>query len=202
MTDMYRVKEAIIVEGAYDKIKLSGFIDGIILTTHGFAVYTNPDFTATIQRLAEETGIVILTDSDSAGMRIRNFIKQKAVSGRVLHAYVPDIKGVEKRKDKPSAEGLLGVEGMKEEIIIKALRDAGCTVDGAVSGTLCGGITKADMYRLGLSGSAGSRALRESLSHSIGIPAKLSSNMLLDVLNRLVTADELEQLVSAARGNL
>ena len=193
---MYRVKEAIVVEGVYDKIKLSGFIDGVILTTHGFAVYTNPDFIAAMKKLAEETGIVILTDSDSAGMRIRNFIKQHAASGTVLHAYVPDIKGKERRKQKESAEGLLGVEGMTEDIIIKALRDAGCTIDDDADEKQIGEITKNDMYMLGLSGGAGARELREKLAHEIGIPAKLSANMLLDVLNRLVTVDELKELMN------
>ena len=192
---MYKIKEAIIVEGVYDKIKLSGFIDGVILTTHGFAVYTNPDFIATIKKLAEETGIVILTDSDSAGMRIRNFVKQHAASGTVLHAYVPDIKGKERRKVKASAEGLLGVEGMTEAVIIKALRDAGCTVDSESGHHKGGGITKTDMYMLGLSGGAGAQELRAKLSHELGIPARLSSNMLLDVLNRLITVDELKEIM-------
>ena len=192
---MYRIKEAIIVEGAYDKIKLSGFIDGVILTTHGFAVYTNPDFIATIKRLAEETGIVILTDSDSAGLRIRNFVKQQAASGKVLHAYVPDIAGKEKRKRTASAEGLLGVEGMSEDIIINALKQAGCTVDDSAQDGKKSGITKTDLYMLGLSGGSGSRELREKLSHEIGVPAKLSANMLLDVLNRLVTLDELKNII-------
>lgn len=193
---MYKIKETIIVEGVYDKIKLSGFIDGVILTTHGFAVYTNPDFIETIKKLAEETGIVILTDSDSAGMRIRNFIKQHAASGTVLHAYVPDIKGKERRKQKESAEGLLGVEGMTEQVIIKALRDAGCTIDGESEQDSGGRITKTDMYMLGLSGGAGARELRERLSHEVGIPARLSANMLLDVLNKMVTIGELEEIIN------
>ncbi len=192
---MYKVKEAIIVEGAYDKIKLSGFIDGLILTTHGFAVYSNPDFIKSFSRLANETGIVILTDSDSAGLRIRNFIKQKADGGRVLHAYVPDIAGKERRKKVSSAEGLLGVEGMTEEIIIKALRDAGCTIDDKTGNSLDSGITKADIYMLGLSGGPASRELREKTAKALGLPAKLSANMLLDVLNRLITYDELAELV-------
>lgn len=193
---MYKVKEAIIVEGTYDKIKLSGFIDGVIMTTHGFAVYRNDDFIKTMQRLADEVGIVILTDSDSAGLRIRNYIKQKVGADRVKHAYVPDIKGVEKRKEKASAEGLLGVEGMSEEIIIKALRDAGCTIDDSRSvpedkET----ITKADLYAMGLSGGKNSRELREKLSKTLGVPAKLSANMLLDVLNRLTTKDEIMRIL-------
>ena len=149
---MYKIKEAVIVEGNYDKIKLSGFLDGIIVTTHGFAVYTNEDFINTICELAKKTGIVILTDSDSAGMRIRNFFKEKAKDGIVKNAYVPDITGKERRKRTAAKEGLLGVEGRSEEIIIKALRDAGCVIDNEEGNTKQGNITKTDLYLLGLSG--------------------------------------------------
>lgn len=197
---MYRIKEAVIVEGAYDKIKLSGFLDGIILTTHGFAVYKDEAFIQTIKRIAEQTGVVILTDSDSAGFRIRSFIKQKLPKEQVKHAYVPDIAGVERRKDKASAEGLLGVEGMSEEIIIKALRDAGCTIDNCSSSIRKErNITKADLYRLELTGGKDSRARRECVSQFLGMPSKLSSNMLLDVLNRLVSIEELEEIVKNAQ---
>lgn len=192
---MYKVKEAIIVEGTYDKIKLSSFIDGIILTTHGFAVYTNPDFIGTIKRLAATCGIVILTDSDSAGMRIRNFIKQQAKDGTVYHAYIPDIAGKEKRKAKPSAEGLLGVEGMSETIIINALKAAGATVDDARDWGRGSRITKADMYLLGLSGSPDAAGRRAEVCKRLGIPARLSANMLLDVMNRLLTREELEKII-------
>ena len=161
---MYRVKEAIIVEGVYDKIKLSRFIDAPILTTGGFSVYRRKDAIATIQRLAETTGIVILTDSDSAGFRIRSFIKQSIQGGRVLHAYVPDIHGKEKRKRVPGKEGLLGDEGMKEEIILDALIKSGATVDGtSTEPKRARAITKADMMKAGLSGGAGSRELRTRL---------------------------------------
>lgn len=192
---MHTIKEAVIVEGNYDKIKLSGFLDGIIITTHGFAVYTNDDFVKTIQELAKKTGIVIFTDSDSAGMRIRNFIKQKITDGEVKHAYIPDIKGKERRKREASKEGLLGVEGMTEEIIIKALRDAGCEIDDEVSDAKTSQITKADLYMLGLSGGSESSELRRKLSAEINIPARISANMLLDVLNRLYTYDELVEIV-------
>lgn len=192
---MHTIKEAVIVEGNYDKIKLSGFFDGIIITTHGFAVYTNDDFVKTIQELAKKTGIVIFTDSDSAGMRIRNFIKQKITDGEVKHAYIPDIRGKERRKREASKEGLLGVEGMTEEIIIKALRDAGCEIDDEVSDAKTSQITKADLYMLGLSGGSESSELRRKLSAEINIPARISANMLLDVLNRLYTYDELVEIV-------
>ena len=192
---MYKIKEAIIVEGIYDKNKLSNFIDGIILTTHGFAIYTNPDFINTIKKLSKETGIVILTDSDSAGMRIRNFIKQKASDGDVKHAYIPDIEGVERRKAKASAEGLLGVEGMSEEIIINALRSAGCTIDGEEAITKNSEITNSDLYFLGLSGGSNSKDLRLKLAKELDFPAKLSTNMLLSLLNRLTTYEQLEEIV-------
>lgn len=188
---MYRVKEEIIVEGVYDKIKLSRFIDAPILTTGGFSVYRRKDAIATIQKLAETTGIVILTDSDSAGFRIRSYIKQSIQGGRVLHAYVPDIHGKEKRKRVPGKEGLLGVEGMKEEIILDALVKSGATVDGtSTEPKRARAITKADMMKAGLSGGAGSRELRTRLCEELGIPMKISANMLLDMLNRLLDYDE------------
>lgn len=199
---MYKVKEAIIVEGMYDKARLSQFIDGVILTTHGFAVFTSPDFAKTIERLARESGIVILTDSDSAGMKIRNFIKQKVPEDCVKHAYIPDIAGKERRKRKPSAEGLLGVEGMSESVIIKALRDAGCTINDTENRHSGHGITKTDLYLLGLSGGAGSRALREALAHRLELPAKLSANMLLDVLNHLVAKEQLYAIVEEIKAIL
>lgn len=192
---MHKIKEAIIVEGNYDKIKISGFLDGIIITTHGFAVYNNDDFVKTIQELAKKTGIVIFTDSDSAGMRIRNFVKQKVTDGRVLHAYIPDIAGKEKRKREGSKEGLLGVEGMSEEIIMQALRDAGCEIDSVAISDKASQITKTDLYMLGLSGGKDSAELRQKLSKEINIPARISANMLLDVLNRLYTYDELVEIV-------
>ncbi len=192
---MYKIKEAIIVEGNYDKIKLSSFVDGIIITTHGFAIYSNEEFIKSIVELSKSIGIVILTDSDHAGQRIRNFIKDKAKDGMVLHAYIPDIEGKEKRKRKSSSEGLLGVEGMDEAIIIKALRDAGCTLDNEKQDGKDSKITKAQLYSLGLTGGKNSRELREKLATKIGMPKSLSANMLLDVLNRLYTYPQLVDII-------
>lgn len=192
---MYKVKEAIIVEGNYDKVKLSSFIDGIIITTHGFAIYSNDEFMASIVELARRTGIVILTDSDFAGQKIRNFIKEKTKDGIVLHAYIPDIEGKERRKRKSSSAGLLGVEGMREEIILKSLIDAGCTIDDSAEKSKNSNITKAQLYKLGLSGGKNSRELRQRLAKEINIPASVSSNMLLDVLNRLYTYRELVDII-------
>ena len=192
---MHTIKEADIVEGTYDKIKLSSFLDGIILTTHGFAVFSNDDFKTTIKELSKKTGIVILTDSDYAGIKIRNFIKELAKDGRVLDAYIPDIEGKERRKRKPSSEGLLGVEGMSESIIIDALKMAGCEIDDVKAQIKASAITKPDLFMLGLSGGESSSLLRKKLCKELNIPARLSANMLLDVLNRLVTYDELVEIV-------
>lgn len=188
---MYRVSETIIVEGVYDKIKLSRFVDAPILVTGGFSVYRSEAMLETIRKLAKETGVIILTDSDSAGFRIRNYIKQSIKEGKVLHAYVPDIKGKEKRKTAPGKEGLLGVEGMSEEVIMDALIKAGATVDGSADEIKrARAITKSDMMKAGLSGVGGSVELRHALSTELGIPMKISANMLLDVLNRLLDYDE------------
>lgn len=193
---MHRVSEAIIVEGVYDKIKLSQFIDSVIFTTNGFSVFNNKAAQSSIRTLAEKTGIIILSDSDSAGIKIRNFIKQLAPDAKVLHAYIPELKGREKRKDKDSKEGLLGVEGMSEEIIIDAIKKSGATVEGFSGKPKAErAITKADIYTLGLSGGENSRTLRAEISKKLGLPSKLSSNMLLDVINRLLTYDELCSLV-------
>ena len=189
---MYTVKETIVVEGTYDKIKLSGFIDSLIFTTNGFTIFKNKNAQKSLRTLAENTGLVILTDSDSAGIKIRNFVKQLVRDGRVLHAYVPEIAGKEKRKTAPGKEGLLGVEGISEEIIIDAIRKSGALVDGESDGKReTKPITKADFYRLGLSGCADSGDKRRQLAKMLGIPSKLSANMLLSAVNRLLTGDEL-----------
>lgn len=197
---MYTIKETIVVEGTYDKIKLSGFIDSLIFTTNGFAVFKNKNAQKSLRTLAESTGIVILTDSDSAGIKIRNFVKQLTQSGRVLHAYIPEIAGKEKRKTAPGKEGLLGVEGISEEIIIDAIRKSGARVDGASDGKRADKpITKADFYRLGLSGGADSEDKRRRLAKMLGIPSKLSANMLLSAVNRMLTEDELCKMLENLR---
>lgn len=137
-----------------------------------------------------------MTDSDSAGFKIRNYIKQALSPETVKHAYIPDVKGKEKRKTEPGKEGLLGVEGIDEDIILDALKKAGCTVDGDVSGRKeRRRITKTDLYKMGFSGGDGSLEKRRKLAQSIGIPMKISANMLLDVLNRLLDYDEFCEIV-------
>lgn len=193
---MYKIKETIIVEGVYDKIKLSRFIDGIIITTHGFSIFKNEALKDSIKKLADETGVVILTDSDSAGFKIRNYIKQMLPENKVMQAYIPDVYGKEKRKTAPGKEGLLGVEGINDDIIIDALRKAGCTLDGDKESLRVGRtVTKADMFRLGLSGVSESAKRRDALAKELGLPLKISANMLLDVINRLLTYEELCEIV-------
>lgn len=193
---MYNVKETIIVEGIYDKIKLSRFIDSVIIITHGFQVFSDSSILQSIKKMAAATGIVILTDSDSAGFKIRNYIKQSIPPQYVKHAYIPDIHGKEKRKKEPGKEGLLGVEGIADSIIIDALIKAGCTVDGNCRQEKKGHkITKADLYKLGLSGGQGSHEKRIELARLLGIPMKISANMLLDIINRLLDYDELCEII-------
>ena len=174
---MYKVKETIVVEGIYDKIKLSRFIDAVIIVTNGFCVFSDDRILESIKKMADETGIVILTDSDSAGFKIRNYIKQSLPKEKVKHAYVPDVHGKEKRKREPGKEGLLGVEGIKDDIILDSLKKAGCTIDGSATAVKEG------------------REKRNALAHSLGIPMKISANMLLDMLNRLLNYDEFCEIV-------
>ena len=193
---MYKILETIIVEGLYDKIKLSQFIDGVIFATNGFSVFKNENMQQTIKNLGEQTGIVILTDSDSAGFMIRNFVKQLLPEDKVKHAYIPAIEGKEKRKREAGKEGILGVEGVKDTVIIEALRASGCQIEGGKTAKKEGKpITKADMYAAGLSGGENSRDRRIKLAESLNLPYKISANMLLSVLNRLFNYDEFCELI-------
>lgn len=191
---MLKIKEAIIVEGTYDKIKLGGIVDATIVTTDGFDIFKNCKKAELIKKLSEKNGIVVLTDSDRAGFQIRNYVKNIAVNGIVKHAYIPDIKGKEKRKDKPSKEGFLGVEGVSDDAIIRALADCGCTDDDAPKekGRL---IKKQDLFLDGLSGGAESADKRRKLTRMLKLPDRISANMLLDVLNQLYTFDEYKALI-------
>ena len=200
---MYKVKEAIVVEGTYDKIKLSSFIDGVIFVTGGFSIINNKKKSETLKTIAEKMGVVILTDSDSAGFQIRNYVKQLIPDEKIKHAYIPEVAGKEKRKKIAGKEGLLGVEGILPEIIIKALKDAGCEIDGNASVPKeTTPITKSDLYLLGLSGTDNSAKKRQALLNLLGLPSKISSNMLLSVLSRMLTKDELINLLDEIQSEL
>ncbi|MBQ1947005.1 MAG: DUF4093 domain-containing protein [Clostridia bacterium] len=184
------VKEVIVVEGRYDKERLSALFDALILTTDGFRIYRDKDMLPALRRLAQSRGLIILTDPDRAGFQIRNYIKSAVDKRYIKEAYIPDIPGKEKRKDKPSKEGLLGVEGVPDEIIIDAIIKAGATEDREENEK----ITKADLMRWGLSGSENSRQKRMELQRKMKLPARLSANALLDVLNALHLKEEMEEL--------
>jgi len=193
---MIAVREVIVVEGRYDKNKLSQIFDAVIIETSGFGIFNDREKLDLLRRLAETRGLIVLTDSDGAGFVIRNYLKG-ALGGNVKHAYIPDIEGRERRKAAPSSEGLLGVEGMERDVLISALRLAGATMDDENADTVTGaGITKADLYEAGLSGGEGSAEKRRALLRELSLPRKLGANAMLDVLNALVTKERFFELTS------
>ena len=194
---MISVKEVIVVEGRYDRNTLSQVFDAVIVETSGFGVFNDREKLALLRRLAEARGLVVLTDSDGAGFVIRNFLKGAIDPALVKQAYIPDIAGRERRKRAPSKEGKLGVEGMKPEVLIEALRRAGATLGGEEPARRAGGITKATLYELGLSGGPGSVEKRRALLKELDLPEKLSANALLDVLNALYTEAELREITGS-----
>lgn len=194
---MLRIKEAIVVEGRYDKNTLSQLVDTVIVETSGFGVFRDNEKQALFRRLAAERGLIILTDPDGAGFVIRNFLKGSIPPEQVKHAYVPDILGKERRKRTPGKEGKLGVEGMRPQVLEQALRRAGATFLDEDEPPLRPGrpITKADLVTLGLSGGVNSAARRETLLRKLELPVHLSPNAMLEVLNVLFSYEE---LISAA----
>lgn len=192
------VSETVIVEGKYDKNTLSQFLDANIIETSGFGVFNSPETAELIRTLAKKTGVIVMTDSDGAGFMIRNFIKGAVTEGKILHAYIPEVPGKEKRKVRPGAEGLLGVEGMDRQTVLRALRDCGADIGEGPRGALESRVTKAELYGLGLSGGKESAARRDALKKKLGLPSKLSANALLDVLNALYGREELLELLGDA----
>lgn len=185
---MIKIKQAIIVEGKYDKIKLSGIIDAPIIQTDGFGIFKDKELQCLIRNLAEKRGILVLTDSDSAGFRIRSFIGSTVDTKNIVHAYIPDIFGKESRKTEPSKEGKLGVEGVSEDIIMKALANAGVLCETAEEPERP--ITKLDLYELGFTGGQDSAKKRAALLKFYSFPARLSANALVKVLNSITTYDQ------------
>lgn len=190
---MIKIKQAIIVEGKYDKIKLSSLVDAVIITTNGYGIFKDKEKLSLIRYYAEKTGIIILTDSDSSGFKIRGYLKGAISRGSIKHVYIPDILGKEKRKDKPSAEGKLGVEGIKSEIILEAFRKAGISADESSRKP---DITSVVFYELGLSGSANSSELRRKLQKSLGLPELMSNTALMEVLNTMMDAEALAEKIA------
>ena len=189
--DKLKLRQAIVVEGKYDQNTLRQIVDTAIFTTNGFADMKDPALLRLLQQAAQTTGLVILTDSDGAGFLIRNTLKSALPETGVLHAYIPDLPGKEKRKTAPGKEGLLGVEGMTPEILLKALRDAGAEfADGSTPPPAREPITKQDLFALGLSGGPESAKKRAALLKALSLPAHMSANALLQALNVLFSREE------------
>ena len=192
---MVKIKEAIVVEGRYDKNTLSQILDATILETHGFGIFKDKQQMALLRRIAQTRGLIVFTDSDGAGFVIRNHIKSAIPAQYLKHAYIPDIYGKERRKAAPGKEGKLGVEGMKRDVILEALRRAGATMEGEpVLPTRQ--ITKQDLMALGLSGGPDSSRKRLALLKKLGLPEHMSANAMLQALNLLYTLEELTTVMN------
>ena len=187
---MVKIKQAIVVEGKYDQNTLLQLVDATIFQTRGFGVMHDKALLELLRKAARTSGLIIFTDSDGAGFVIRNFLKGALPKEGVLHAYIPDIPGKEKRKRAPGKEGLLGVEGMTKEILLSALENAGADLGGEAAKKPGDTITKFDLYTAGLSGRPDSAAKRAAFLEKLRFPAHMSANALLDALNLLYTREE------------
>ena len=195
---MVKIREAIVVEGRYDKNTLSQIVDAPIFETGGFQIHKDKEQLALLRKVAEKRGLIVFTDSDGAGFVIRNYLKGTIPTKHLKHAYIPDIYGKEKRKNAPGKEGKLGVEGMTREVILEALRNCGATFEEGTA-TVCGGITKQHFMDLGLSGGKDSSMLRSKLLQKLNLPTHMSANAMVQALNLLYTKEELTTLVSEVK---
>lgn len=187
MEEKIKLTEAVIVEGKYDKIKLSNILDAFIIETNGFAIFKDKSKLSFIKKLAKERGIIILTDSDHAGFIIRNYISSGVPKEQIKNVYIPDIFGKEKRKDTPSKEGKLGVEGMTKEVILASFEKAGVSSTSSVCDNP---ITTVDFYDLGLTGGANSKAKRKAVCKALDLPEFLSTSSLISCINNFMTKEE------------
>ena len=197
---MVKIREAIVVEGRYDKNTLSQIVDAPILETSGFGIMKDKAQLQLLRRVAQNRGLIVFTDSDGAGFVIRNFLKGAVEPKYLKHAYIPDVPGKERRKSAPGKEGKLGVEGMRPEIILDALRRCGATIEGETV-RRCSEITKQDLMELGLSGGADSSTKRLALLKKLSLPEHMSANAMLQALNLLYTLPELSEAVAALEKN-
>ena len=186
-----RLREVIVVEGRYDRNAISQVVDALIFETGGFGIFHHPEKIEALRMLAEQRGLIILTDSDGAGFVIRNKLKGLLPQERIRQAYVPAVEGKEKRKAKPSRQGLLGVEGMRPEVLLEALRRAGATENESAPW-----VSSALFFSLGLTGKAGSAELRKKLAESLDLPAGISQTDLKKAVSTLLTETELRELLS------
>lgn len=187
-----KVSKAIIVEGKYDKIKISSIIDGLIIQTNGFRIYKDKEKISLIKSVALKQGVIIVTDSDVAGFKLRNFIRSIAKDADITNIYIPQIRGKEKRKTAPSKENLLGVEGMNAKLLRELFKKADVVKKDATSKQ----ITKMDFFEDGLTGGKSSAEKRQLLLKHLGLPNYISTNSLLDIINSLLTYDEYKNIIS------
>ena len=195
---MIKIKEAVIVEGKYDIIKLSSIIDAPIIPTNGFRIFNDKERLSLIRQLAKARGILVMTDSDGAGFVIRNFLNGAVDKNCIKHCYIPQIQGKEKRKASPSKEGTLGVEGLSEEVILASLKKSGATILDSTGDNKRREeekITKSDLYEIGLTGRENSKQLREKLLKHLQMPLYMTTNAMLTALNCLYTKAELTEII-------
>lgn len=192
---MLKIREAIVVEGRYDKNTLSQIVDAPILETSGFGIFKDKEQMSLLRQVAKRRGLIIFTDSDGAGFVIRNHIKSVIPGKYLKHAYIPDVYGKEKRKSSPGKEGKLGVEGISPKILLDALRRSGATIEGEVS-LPNQGISKQDLMERGLSGGANASERRLLLKRKLGLPERMSANAMLQALNLLLSLEELDAILN------
>ena len=193
---MLKTDRIIIVEGKYDKIKLSSIIDAVIIETDGFGIFKDKQKQKLLRMLADNKGLVILTDSDSAGFTIRNFICGFVPKERIINAYIPDVFGKERRKEAPSKEGKLGVEGVSSSLIKAALEKAGvlCSEDNLSEKRV---VTKTDFYLDGLTGGNDSKEKRLALLNYLSLPERITTNALIEIINSFMTYEDYKNAVKA-----
>lgn len=192
---MLKIREAIVVEGRYDKNTLAQIVDAPILETKGFGLFKDPKQLELLRSVAKKRGLIVLTDSDGAGFVIRNHIKSAIAAKYLKHAYIPDVAGKEKRKAAPGKEGKLGVEGMSPEVLLAALKNAGATIEGESTARENDQITKQDFVEFGLSGGPNASERRKRLQNRLHLPEHMSANALLQALNLLLSREELAEIV-------
>ena len=193
---MIRIREAILVEGRYDANAVHQVVAAIVLETGGFRIFNDKDQLRLLRRIAVTRGLILLTDSDGAGFVIRNYLKGALPAGSIKQAYIPDIQGKERRKRHSSKEGKLGVEGMRPDVILQALRRAGATIEQEGSAPISNDvITKADFYEWGLSGRNDSAKRRAAVLHALDLPAHMTANALLEFINAVGTRADIEQII-------
>ncbi|MBR5521805.1 MAG: HAD-IA family hydrolase [Oscillospiraceae bacterium] len=188
-----KVSQVVVVEGKYDAIKLDSIIDGLIIPVNGFSVFSDSEKKSLLKNLGKKNGIILVTDSDTAGFKIRNYVQNICRGSEIINVYIPPVSGKESRKATPSKEGLLGVEGIEKEVLLKCFTDAGVTGQTVVHKSE---MTYADLFRLGLSGTANATDNREKLARRLNIPNKLSKKALLEVLNRMCDKKQIEEILS------